>query len=153
MLLTRFRFLFLGKEIRAIERENERLRAALAQSELPCAYCSRSREEWSRCDHGFPGCPRADDANGCPMLWEAMSLHGELEALRDLRPLWAQGYTSDSVAAQASAAAFHRPGASWWEEMHPGYRGSRCSGSGAYEEKRGWPDDHRHATNAPESQG
>lgn len=105
MLLTRFRFLFLGKEIRAIERENERLRAALAQSELPCAYCSRSREEWSRCDHGFPGCPRADDANGCPMLWEAMSLHGELEALRDLRPLWAQGYTSDSVAAQASAAA------------------------------------------------
>lgn len=50
-------------------------------------------------------------------------------------------------------ADFHRPGASWWEEMHPGYRGSRCSGSGAYEEKRRWPDDHRHATNAPESQG
>ncbi len=105
MLLTKFRFLLLGKEMRAIQRENELLRAALTQSDQPCTYCSLPRDEWTRCEHDFPGCARVDDANGCPMLWEAMSLHQKLEDMERLRPLWAQGYSSDSVAAQATSAA------------------------------------------------
>lgn len=58
--------------------ENERLRAALANSELPCIYCSLPKDEWSRCQNGFPGCDRADDAMGCPELGAAM----ERDALR-----------------------------------------------------------------------
>lgn len=49
-----------------INEENTRLRAALANSELPCAYCTLSKEDWGKCQSGFPGCGRADDAEGCP---------------------------------------------------------------------------------------
>jgi hypothetical protein len=48
--------------------ENTRLRAALANSKDPCAYCSLPKNEWSKCVKGFPGCDRADDAMGCPEL-------------------------------------------------------------------------------------
>jgi hypothetical protein len=41
--------------------ENDRLRAALANSELPCVYCGLSAKEWIKCQHGFPGCARFDD--------------------------------------------------------------------------------------------
>ncbi|UYW33675.1 hypothetical protein [Methylorubrum extorquens] len=46
--------------------ENDRLRAALANSGGPCAYCNLSREDWAKCQSGFPGCDRADDAMLCP---------------------------------------------------------------------------------------
>lgn len=48
--------------------EITRLRAALAASELPCQYCTLSKEDWAKCASGFPGCARADDAMGCPHL-------------------------------------------------------------------------------------
>lgn len=35
----------------------------------------------------------------------------------------------------------------WWEVMHPGYRGHRCSEKDAYENKRTMPDDFRAADN------
>lgn len=63
-----------------LERENNALRAALAQSELPCVYCSKPRTDWVKCDLGFPGCSRADDASGCPALDEAAHV-GELREL------------------------------------------------------------------------
>ena len=62
----------LEKHIDAIGAENTRLRAALAQSELPCIHCSLSREDWGKCEIGFPGCARADDATGCPELGAAL---------------------------------------------------------------------------------
>lgn len=62
----------------ALRNENDRLRAALAQSDQPCAYCSLPRDEWEKCQHGFPGCSRADDAMGCPELGARM----EADALR-----------------------------------------------------------------------
>lgn len=58
------------KELRA---ENERLRAALAHSDQPCAYCSLPADEWNKCVSGFPGCGRADDAMGCPHLGDGMA--------------------------------------------------------------------------------
>lgn len=62
----------------AISGENDRLRAALAQSDQPCAYCSLPAEQWAKCAAGFPGCSRADDAMGCPELGAAI----ERDALR-----------------------------------------------------------------------
>lgn len=56
------------KRIAELEGENARLRAALAQSDQPCAYCTLSKEDWLKCKSGFPGCARADDAMGCPEL-------------------------------------------------------------------------------------
>lgn len=36
----------------------------------------------------------------------------------------------------------------WWEVMHPGYRGHRCSEKDAYENKRRMPDDFGTAANS-----
>ena len=58
----------MEQELHAVQAENVRLRAALAQSELPCVYCSLPRDEWTKCPVGFPGCARGDDAVGCPEL-------------------------------------------------------------------------------------
>lgn len=58
----------LNAEIDHLRAESERLRAALAQSDQPCAYCSLPADEWAKCQSGFPGCARADDALGCPEL-------------------------------------------------------------------------------------
>lgn len=58
-----------------INEENTRLRAALANSELPCVYCTLSKEDWNKCRSGFPGCGRADDAMGCPELCARMELN------------------------------------------------------------------------------
>lgn len=64
--------------IEAMIAENTRLRAALAQSDQPCAYCSLPADEWAKCANGFPGCSRGDDAMGCPHLGAGM----ESEQLR-----------------------------------------------------------------------
>lgn len=54
--------------ITELEAENTRIRAAYANSDQPCPYCSLSIEDWNKCASGFPGCARADDIQGCPNL-------------------------------------------------------------------------------------
>ena len=54
--------------------ENTRLRAALASSKDPCAYCQLPKDEMSKCRSGFPGCARADDLMGCPELGAALEV-------------------------------------------------------------------------------
>jgi hypothetical protein len=66
-----------------IREENTRLRAALANSELPCAYCTLPAEKWGECQHGFPGCARGDDALGCPHFGAEMKYR---ELIGELRP-------------------------------------------------------------------
>lgn len=71
--------------------ENVRLRAALAQSELPCAYCSLPRGKWAKCASGFPGCARDDDAAGCPHLGASLELDGLRARIAELEsqvPRW-----------------------------------------------------------------
>jgi hypothetical protein len=71
--------------IERVERENTQLRAALAQSDQPCAYCSLAKDEWAKCASGFPGCSRADDAMGCPELGASLrvtALEAEKAELR-----------------------------------------------------------------------
>ncbi|MCU0909769.1 MAG: hypothetical protein MUE98_00045 [Rhodobacteraceae bacterium] len=65
--------------------EIARLRAALAHSDQPCAYCTLPANEWGKCKSGFPGCARSDDAMGCPELGAALQcvhLEEEIERLR-----------------------------------------------------------------------
>lgn len=59
--------------------ENDRLRAALANSGGPCAYCSLPKEEWAKCREGFPGCPRADDAMLCPHVGASLAADAAFE--------------------------------------------------------------------------
>ncbi len=47
-------FIEAASALEGLAAENARLRAALAQSELPCVYCSLPREEWAKCSSGFP---------------------------------------------------------------------------------------------------
>jgi hypothetical protein len=68
--------------IDALRDENTRLRAALANSDQPCVYCSLSAEDMSKCASGFPGCARADDAVGCPHLGAGLG-NDALRAERD----------------------------------------------------------------------
>ena len=60
--------------LRRLSEENTRLRAALALSDRPCAYCSLPADKWAECQQGFPGCDRADDAMGCPHIGAALEL-------------------------------------------------------------------------------
>lgn len=64
----------LSQEVSAKDAENIRLRAALAHSKSPCVYCSLPAEDWAKCQSGFPGCDRADDAMGCPELGASMQI-------------------------------------------------------------------------------
>jgi hypothetical protein len=41
--------------------ENTRLRALLANAEIPCIYCKLPRHNIKLCPRGFPGCGRMDD--------------------------------------------------------------------------------------------
>jgi hypothetical protein len=74
----------LKRAARGTEAENTRLRAALAQSELPCVYCSLPRDEWEKCQHGFPGCSRGEDAMGCPELGARQELAASQARVREL---------------------------------------------------------------------
>ncbi len=67
-----------------MELENQRLRAALAMSDQPCAYCSLPADKWAECAHGFPGCGRGDDAMGCPYLGHAMAYATLLQELDEI---------------------------------------------------------------------
>jgi len=69
-----------------VKAENTRLRAALANSDQPCAYCTLPHDEWNKCASGFPGCARADDAIGCPELGASMennTLRARVDELED----------------------------------------------------------------------
>lgn len=71
--------------VKELQIENDRLRAALANSASPCVYCSLPKEQWAECKSGFPGCARGDDAMGCPELGaalEADALRAELDGLK-----------------------------------------------------------------------
>lgn len=60
------------KQLADLKRENDHMRAALANGPGPCAYCDLPREDWSKCDRGFPGCARGDDAVLCPHVGAGM---------------------------------------------------------------------------------
>ena len=64
----------LERELAEANAENNRLRAALANSNGACIYCSLPKDQWAACRSGFPGCARADDAMGCPELGARMEL-------------------------------------------------------------------------------
>lgn len=73
-----------ASELSHLKAENERLRATLANSKSPCAYCDLPADEWAKCKFGFPGCGRADDVVGCPELGaslEARRLKARVEEL------------------------------------------------------------------------
>ena len=90
--------------------ENTRLRAALAHSDQPCVYCSLPADKWAECSRGFPGCPRGDDACGCPELGAAMYLH-------DIQLVWRRDRLSpflhelqDELEGGYAASHFLNPG-------------------------------------------
>lgn len=66
-----------------IVEENLRLRAALANSDSPCVYCSLPAADFAKCKSGFPGCARADDMTGCPEFGAALELHYRDEQLAE----------------------------------------------------------------------
>lgn len=70
--------------VEALRAENDRLRAAMAQSDGVCVYCSLPADEWSKCSSGFPGCARADDAMGCPELGARMHVAEQRERIEAL---------------------------------------------------------------------
>jgi len=72
----------LERELREVQSENTRLRAALANSNGACVYCTLPKEQWAKCRSGFPGCARADDAMGCPELGAALALQEAQERIR-----------------------------------------------------------------------
>jgi len=79
------RFKSIRSEAVTAQAENERLRAALANSKDPCIYCSLPADEFAKCKLGFPGCSRADDMAGCPELGARLEndqLRAELDTLR-----------------------------------------------------------------------
>lgn len=77
------------------EAENTRLRAALANSQSPCVYCSLPADEWAKCQSGFPGCARADDAMGCPHLGSSLENIDLRAALAEARELLGAFYRAD----------------------------------------------------------
>ncbi|WP_232629107.1 hypothetical protein [Methylobacterium sp. Leaf118] len=70
----------LREALAEASRENTILRASLANSSSPCAYCKLPREEWSKCASGFPGCDRADDAMLCPHVGAELETADRLAA-------------------------------------------------------------------------
>lgn len=72
--------------------ENDRFRAGLANGSGPCVYCDLSREDWSKCRSGFPGCGRADDAMLCPHFGAEMEAKDRADtAEAELARLRAEG--------------------------------------------------------------
>lgn len=77
----------LHRRIAELEGENDHLRASLANSGGPCAYCELPREEWSKCAEGFPGCGRGDDAMLCPHVGASMEAEDRATAA-EARAAW-----------------------------------------------------------------
>lgn len=68
--------------IETLSKENDKLRASLANGREPCVYCHLSREDWPKCEKGFPGCSRADDAMLCPHVGMELKAQEEIISLR-----------------------------------------------------------------------
>ena len=71
-------------EVRSLAKENDRLRAMLANSQQACIYCDLAQTEWNKCEHGFPGCARADDAMLCPHVGACLKAEGELKRIQGI---------------------------------------------------------------------
>ena len=71
-----------AKRLERLEKENEHLRASVANNGGPCIYCNLPKNEWAKCRDGFPGCGRADDAMLCPNVGAALEAEEQLAALR-----------------------------------------------------------------------
>jgi len=74
----------LRRQLAEVARENDHLRASLANSGSPCAYCNLPREDWPTCPSGFPGCARADDAMLCPHVGVELATSDERDALAEM---------------------------------------------------------------------
>ncbi|MDV2984185.1 UNVERIFIED_CONTAM: hypothetical protein Q9R58_07710 [Methylobacteriaceae bacterium AG10] len=88
----------------AARAENDRFRAGIANGSGPCAYCNLSREDWSKCRSGFPGCDRADDAMLCPHFGAEM----EANDRADSATAEAASLRAERDAARTWAAEWHR---------------------------------------------
>jgi regulator of replication initiation timing len=71
----------LAAEVEELRAENDKLRAKLGNSPEPCAYCGIPADKLLDCQHGFPGCPRADDMVLCGHFGAAMETAKLREAL------------------------------------------------------------------------
>lgn len=69
-------------EVERLNRENDHMRASLANGGGACSYCSLPKEGWSKCRSGFPGCARADDAMLCPHVGASLDAEVALEAAK-----------------------------------------------------------------------
>lgn len=81
------------KQLADLKRENDHMRAAIANGPGPCAYCGLTREQWSQCKSGFPGCARGDDAMLCPNVGALLEADEKLDRLlvqatREIAPGW-----------------------------------------------------------------
>jgi hypothetical protein len=61
-------------KVKELEAENTRIRAAFANSDHVCVYCSLPAADWAKCQYGFPGCERGEDALGCAELGASLAL-------------------------------------------------------------------------------
>lgn len=63
----------LNKAIR--EPSKQRFLTLLANLPVDCIYCSLSVQDWPKCERGFPGCARGDDAMMCSHLGREITLY------------------------------------------------------------------------------
>ena len=78
-----------------LREENNKLRALLAASDKPCAYCGLDAVDIAKCPSGFPGCARMDD------LMQAAETEKDRKAQDAL-------LTAYNEAAEREAAAYER---------------------------------------------
>lgn len=115
-----------------LETENTKLRAALANSELPCVYCTLSKEDWSKCKSGFPGCGRADDAMGCPELGSSLRVEAaetakiELAEHLDKTIAVAADAVNRMNAAEAKVVELEETSKYWMNEATAGIDGAKA---------------------------
>lgn len=64
-----------------LAKENDKLRAMIANSGKPCVYCDLPADKWVECVSGFPGCARADDAMLCPHVGAELTSRDRITAL------------------------------------------------------------------------
>lgn len=96
----------LAAEVEELRAENDKLRAKLGNSPEPCAYCGIPADKLLDCQHGFPGCPRADDMVLCGHFGAAMETAKLREALAAERHK-VKEQAAEVERLRAEAASFH----------------------------------------------